>query len=220
VNAFDWLQSTAFTAFGKQILWSDMIGNVLGLAALALGWRRSLLTWPAQLLSGAVLVVAYWSVHLSGGVGKQLLVVGVAVWGWLQWRHRAAADGGAVPVRFATWPERARLAAGTAAGTLALGWLFTAYPTLSWDPWPDAYLFTGSVAAMVAMARGWVEFWFAWLAVDAVGVPLAFHNGLAFSALVYLVYGVLVLLGLRGWWLQTRRAPSAAAGAIPEGAVA
>lgn len=44
----------------------------------------------------------------------------------------------------------------------------------------------------------------AWLAVDVVGVPLAFSSGLPFSGLVYIVYFVLVLAGLRSWWLGTR----------------
>ncbi|MCD0481166.1 nicotinamide mononucleotide transporter family protein [Streptacidiphilus sp. ASG 303] len=212
-----WLNSTAFTAFGQTVIWSDMVGNLLGLAALALGWRRSLAAWPVQLLSGAVLVSAYWSAHLSGGVGKQLLVIGVALWGWDRWR-RGRGDDGELQVRFATWRERGLLAAGTALGTLAVGGLFTAVPALSWNPWPDAYIFTGTLAAMVAQARGWVEFWFAWLAVDLVGVPLAFSGGLAFSGLVYVVYFVLVLLGLRAWWLRTRtvrpRQQSALEGAV------
>lgn len=218
MSALDWLNGEAFTAFDQHILWSDMAGNLLGLGALALGWRRSLLTWPVQLLSGLVLVAAYASAHLSGGIGKQIVVVTVAVWGWAQWR-RGGATKGRLAIRFATWTERAWLVAGTAAGTVALALLFTAYPKLSWDPWPDAYIFVGTLTAMVAQARGWVEFWFAWLAVDVVGVPLAFNNGLAFSGLVYVIYFVLVVLGLRAWWLQTRtdRAPS---GTVPDGATA
>ena len=58
---------------------------------------------------------------------------------------------------------------------------------------------------MFAQARGWVEFWFAWLAVDLVGVPLNFHSGLPFSGLVYIIYFVLVLAGMYAWWQQTRR---------------
>lgn len=219
MSALDWLNSEAFTAFDQHILWSDMAGNLLGLGALALGWRRSMLTWPVQLLSGLVLVAAYASAHLSGGIGKQLVVITVAVWGWIQWR-RGGATNGRLAVRFATWTERAWLVAGTAAGTVALALLFTAYPKLSWDPWPDAYIFVGTLTAMVAQARGWVEFWFAWLAVDVVGVPLAFNNGLAFSGLVYVIYFVLVVLGLRAWWLQTRAADRTPSGTVPDGATA
>lgn len=199
------LNSQAFAIWGQHVLWSDMTGNLLGLAALALGWRRSLATWPVQLLSGLILVAAYADKHLSGGVGKQLIVIAVSVWGWYQWQ-RGRRSSGEVAVRFATWRERALLAGATALGTVAVASLFLAVPQLSWAPWPDAYIFVGTLAAMVAQARGWVEFWFAWLAVDLVGVPLAFTSGLPFSGLVYVVYFVLVILGLRAWWLRTRAA--------------
>lgn len=205
MSAFDWLNGQAFEVFGQRVIWSDMIGNTVGLVALALGWRRSIWTWPAQFLSGVILVAAYASAQLSGGVGKQLLVIGVALWGWRQWhRGRQRAQDGSIAIRFATWRERVLLLAGTAVGTLAVGGLFTAVPELSWNPWPDAYIFVGTLAAMVAQARGLVEFWFAWLLVDLVGVPLAFDSGLAFSGLVYVVYLALVLWGMRDWWLRSR----------------
>ncbi|WP_049576741.1 nicotinamide mononucleotide transporter family protein [Streptomyces sp. SBT349] len=204
MSLLDPLHATAFTAFGQDVIWSDMVGNLAGLAALALGWRRSLLTWPVQLLSGVILVVAYASADLGGSVGKQLIVIIVAAWGWRQWRLGRGTGGGRIAVRFATWRERAALAAGAAAGTLAVGTLFTAFPDLSWNPWPDAYIFVGTLVAMVAQARGLVEFWFAWLLVDLVGVPLAFDSGLPFSGMVYVVYLVLVLWGMRDWWLRSR----------------
>ncbi|GAA3868477.1 nicotinamide mononucleotide transporter family protein [Streptomyces sedi] len=200
----DQLNATAFEVFGQHVMWSDMVGNLAGLAALALGWRRSLLTWPVQLLSGLILVAAYGAADLGGGVGKQLLVITVAVWGWRQWSAgRQDSGDGQIEVRFASWRERAALAAGAVVGTLLVGSLFTAFPDLSWNPWPDAYIFVGTLVAMVAQARGLVEFWIAWLLVDLVGVPLAFSSGLPFSGLVYVVYLFLVLWGMRDWWLRS-----------------
>ncbi|MEU2249062.1 nicotinamide mononucleotide transporter family protein [Streptomyces sp. NPDC019224] len=205
MSALHWLNSEAFTVLDQHIIWSDMIGNTIGLLALALGWLRSIWTWPAQLLSGLVLVAANVSVHQAGSVGKQLIVIAVAVWGWQQWtRGRRQAQDGSIAVRFATWRERGYLLGGAAVGTLAVGALFTAFPSLSWSPWADAYIFAGTLVAMLAQARGMVEFWFAWLLVDLVGVPLNFHSGLAFSGLIYVVYGALVLWGMRDWWLRTR----------------
>ena len=217
------LNSQAFVIFGEHIEWSDMIGNLLGLAALALGWRRSVISWPVQLLSGLVLVAANLSAHLTGGVGKQLVVIVVSIWGWQQWRRSTgpvsdSAGEHGLTVRFASWTERGYLVVGTAVGTVAVALLFQQF-NLSWAPWPDAYIFVGTLAAMVAQARGWVEFWFAWLAVDLVGVPLAFNSGLPFSGLIYVVYFVLVIAGMRSWWLRTRipQQPQARV-AVPKGA--
>ncbi|MFJ3832929.1 nicotinamide riboside transporter PnuC [Streptomyces sp. NPDC090046] len=211
MTALTWLNAEAFTVFGQKVIWSDMIGNLMGLAALALGWRRSIWTWPAQLLSGLILIAAYASAHLAGGVGKQLLVIGVAVWGWRAWQlGRQKAQDGSIAVRTATWKERGLLVASAALGTLAVGGLFTLYPDLSWSPWADAYIFVGTIVAMIAQARGLVEFWFAWLLVDLVGVPLAFNNGLAFSGLVYVVYFALVLWGAYDWYQRSRTNPAPA----------
>ncbi|MGW7103588.1 nicotinamide mononucleotide transporter family protein [Streptomyces sp. NPDC054838] len=205
MSALTWLNAEAFEVVGQKVIWSDMIGNLMGLAALALGWRRSIWTWPAQLLSGLILIAAYASAHLSGGVGKQLLVIGVAVWGWRAWqRGRQQAQDGSIAVRTASRRERSLLLAGAALGTLAVGGLFSLFPNLSWSPWADAYIFVGTIVAMVAQARGLVEFWFAWLLVDLVGVPLAFTNGLAFSGLVYVVYFALVLWGAYDWYQRSR----------------
>ncbi|MFF9627216.1 nicotinamide riboside transporter PnuC [Streptomyces griseosporeus] len=211
----NWLNSEAFVLFGQHIIWSDMIGNILGLTALALGWRRALLTWPVQFLSGLVLFTAFYG-HLAGSAGKQVVVMAVALYGWWQWqRGKGGADDGRISVRFATWRERAAMLAAAAAGTVAVALLFKAYPSLSWDPWPDAYIFVGTVVAMYAQAKGMVEFWFAWLLVDLVGVPLNFANGYAFSGFVYVIYGALVLWGMRDWWLRSRRTPQPALEGAP-----
>lgn len=205
MSAVNWLNGEAFTVLGQHIKWSDMIGNTIGLIALALGWRRSIWTWPAQFVSGLILFVAFAAGHLSGSAGKQVVVMVVAAGGWFAWsRGRQQAQDGSIAVRFATWRERAFLLGGAALGTVAVAALFTAYPALSWDPWPDAYVFVGTIVAMFAQARGMVEFWFAWLLVDVVGVPLNFANGYAFSGFVYVIYGALVLWGLRDWWLRSR----------------
>ncbi|GGW50120.1 nicotinamide mononucleotide transporter family protein [Streptomyces griseoloalbus] len=210
----NWLNSEAFTLFDQHIKWSDMIGNVVGLVALALGWRRSIWTWPAQFVSGLILFAAFATAHLSGSAGKQIVVMLVAAYGFWQWnRGRQQAQDGSIAVRFATNRERVLLVGAALVGTLAVGGLFTLYPSLSWDPWPDAYIFVGTIVAMYAQARGMVEFWFAWLLVDLVGVPLNFANGFAFSGFVYVLYGALVLWGLRDWWLRSRDARPALEGA-------
>jgi nicotinamide mononucleotide transporter len=212
----NWLNHEAFVLLDQRILWSDMVGNICGLIALALGWRRSLWTWPVQFLAGLILFGAFFG-HLTGSAGKQAVVMAVALYGWWQWnRGKDRGEDGQISVRFATWTERAAMTAAAAAGTVAVALLFKAYPSLSWDPWPDAYIFVGTIVAMYAQARGMVEFWFAWLLVDLVGVPLNFANGYAFSGFVYVIYGALVLWGLRDWWLRSRRTGRP----VPEGAPA
>ena len=61
-------------------------------------------------------------------------------------------------------------------------WLFAVigagWPAPRWYYWCDAWIFVGSMVATYAMARGWNDFWLAWIAVDLVGVPLLWHSRL------------------------------------------
>jgi nicotinamide mononucleotide transporter len=203
VAVVSWLNSDAFTIWGQTVIWSDLIGNTIGLAGLVLVWRRLIWNWPVQILAALILVVAYASAHLAGGVGKQLLVIGAALCGWREWRSGRKQAGADITVRFATWRERGLLAGSAALGTIVLGGIFTLYPWLSWSPWADAYIFVGTLVAMYAQARRYFEFWVAWLLVDIVGVPLAFTSGLVFSGLIYLMYFALVLLGAYDWYRRS-----------------
>jgi nicotinamide mononucleotide transporter len=96
------------------------------------------------------------------------------------------------------------IAAVLAAGTVGVAFAHDAL-NASWAPWPDAWIFVGTVVAFAGQGLGLVEFWLVWLAVDAVGVPLQIHSHLYFSAAVYLVFAVLVLIGVRDWLRTARR---------------
>jgi nicotinamide mononucleotide transporter len=75
----------------------------------------------------------------------------------------------------------------------------------SWAPWPDSWIFVGTLVAFAAQGLGLVEFWIVWLLVDAVGVPLQIKSGLYFSAAVYVVFVGLVVWGFVGWVRTARR---------------
>jgi nicotinamide mononucleotide transporter len=95
------------------------------------------------------------------------------------------------------------------AGVLVLQWLFAVigatWPAPRWYYWCDSWIFVGSMVATYAMARGWNDFWLAWIAVDVVGVPTLWHSKLYPSALLYVAYGALVVWGFFVWLRASRR---------------
>lgn len=95
--------------------------------------------------------------------------------------------------------QRLGLVAGLLIGTVALTPVFARLG--SYEPvWADAWTFVGSLLATYGMAKGWVEFWLIWVAVDVVGVPLLFSTGYYATAFMYLFYGIFTLIGFFVWW--------------------
>ncbi|MGW5260119.1 nicotinamide mononucleotide transporter family protein [Microbispora sp. NPDC004025] len=202
-----WTDAAAFYVFGKPVLWTDLVGNVCALGTVWLAIRRTIWTWPVQLLGSVLLFVASVSAHITGNALKQALFGILAVYGWVKW-SRGTRGGAELPIRSARLKERATLVGVMVAGTVAVALLFTYLNArglnISWAPWPDAYIFVGSAVATWAQGRALVDFWIVWVAVDLVGVPLAFSSGLVVSGLVYGVFFVMVMIGFRGWLRQSR----------------
>ncbi|WP_434448596.1 nicotinamide riboside transporter PnuC [Lentzea sp. E54] len=196
------------TIFGQKIAYTELVGQVLALAVVFLAQRRSLLTWPVQLVSVALLFTVYLSAHLGGLATRQVVVGAIAVYGWYAWVRRRDPVFGVV-VRKGSWRERFAVAGVFVAGTVAYALVLDALDA-SWAPWPDAAIFVGTILAFALQGLGLVEFWLVWLVVDAVGVPLQIQSGLYFSAFVYVIFAGLVIHGFVDWNRTARRLTEAA----------
>jgi nicotinamide mononucleotide transporter len=207
-----WLDAQVVIA-GHAILWREIVGNAFGIASAIGGLRRRIWAWPVGIVGNVLLFTVFLGgvfhtpqdKNLYGQAGRQVMFVIVSVYGWIQWRRterRAREEGvtDAAPVvpHWATYRQRAWLVVAAAVGTVGFAALFSRLG--SFGPWADAWIFTGSVLATYGMARGWIEFWLIWLAVDAVGVPLLVQAGYYPSAVLYVVYAGVVVYGFWSWW--------------------
>lgn len=241
----NWLHTfydAKLTIAGAPVTWREIIGNVFGLAGAILGMRRNVWTWPVGILGNILLFTVFLGAvfnpeqqfqhdALWGQAGRQVFFMAVSVYGWMKWvqarqqrqaQRLAGADALGSPDKAAIIP---RWASGTQLRLLLLaaGIIFAAsYYVLnalgSWGPMADAWIFTGSILATYAMARGWSDFWLIWIAVDLVGVPLLVKSGYYPSAAMYAVYGGFCVWGLVVWWKADRAGhaqPAAVAGDQP-----
>ncbi|MFB9236659.1 nicotinamide riboside transporter PnuC [Plantactinospora siamensis] len=216
-----WLLDARLEIAGSAVLWREVVGNVFGLGSALLGMRRRTWAWPVGMIGNALLFTVFlggvfatpYQVDLYGQAGRQVFFFAVSLYGWWRWtrarRLGAAPDGAAVAPRWASGRERLLL---LGAAVLAMVVFYLALRALgSWGPLADAWILTGSLLATYGMARGYVEFWLIWIAVDAVGVPLLLAGGFYPSAAMYAVYGLFCVWGLVSWWrtsLQLRRSPA------------
>jgi nicotinamide mononucleotide transporter len=191
----------------------EVVGNLFGLASALFGMRRLVWAWPVGLVGNVLLFTVFVSGELSnatseplwGQAGRQVMFVAVSLYGWWRWSRRDtdAPDGGAVTPRWATTQERLGLLLLAAVGYGAAYLLLLRIG--SWGPQTEAWILAGSLLATYGMARGWVEFWLVWIAVDVVGVTTLINAGYYPTAGMYLFYGGFCVLGFFTWWRAERR---------------
>jgi nicotinamide mononucleotide transporter len=203
------LLDNGLTVLGEHTSYAELLGQIFALAVVFLAKIRTLWTWPVQVAATVLLFSVYVSAHLGGLAARQVIILLISIYGWWAWTRRRDPVYG-VTVRAATWPERLVIVGVLAVGTVGGAFLLDAL-NASWAPWPDAAIFVGTAVAFAVQGRGLVDFWLVWLAVDAVGVPLQIDSGLWFSALVYVIFAVLVVWGYVDWRKTAHRTPNQAA---------
>lgn len=229
MSVLEWLFTATLHVGDQQILWREVVGNGFGLASAVGGMRRRVWAWPVGIVGNVALFTVFLGVvfanpqetTLYGQAGRQVFFIATSVYGWWQWRRntRGEAQAPAVAPRWATARERRAylLVAGVAVAVCfvvfhAIG---AGFPAPWWYFLADSWIFVGSVLATYAMARGWVDFWLVWIAVDLVGVPELVYFRFYPSAVLYAVYAGFVIWGFVVWARIARREPPAARTAAP-----
>ncbi len=215
------LYDAHLTIAGHPITWREILGNGFGFASAVGGLRRRVWAWPVGIVGNVLLFTVFIAatfeadaqVPLFGQAGRQVFFILTSIYGWYRWHEVRKARGGsgdqpAITPRWATAKERVAYLLAAAAGVLVLQWVFSeigaGWPAPRWYYWCDAWIFVGSMVATYAMARGWNDFWLAWIAVDLVGVPLLWHSQYYPTAILFVVYGVLVVWGFFVWLKASR----------------
>lgn len=224
IDLFNWTIPVA----GGGLLMREVFGNIFGLASALGGMRRKVWAWPAGIIGNVTLLTVFLgslfggadTANLLGQAGRQIMFIAVSIYGWRQWRKAKtqrsdATNQTAIVPQWASWTVRIRLVVILIGGTILLTPLFRVLG--SFEPvWADAWTFVGSLLATYGMAKGWVEFWLIWVAVDIVGVPLLFSAGYYASAFMYLFYGVFTLVGFFVWARARNREKPAVETLLPD----
>ena len=203
----------------QAIYWREIVGNAFGLASALLGLSRKVWAWPVGIVGNVLLFTVFLGqavgndqgTPLYGQASRQVFFIITSVYGWWRWQQNRHTSGGgpAVRPRWATARERAIYIPVALAAVAVCFFIFrtvgAGFPVPWWYYLADSWIFVGSMLATYAMARGWVDFWLCWLAVDLVGVPELLHFRYYPSAILYAVYAGFVIWGFVVWLRISRR---------------
>jgi nicotinamide mononucleotide transporter len=133
----------------------------------------------------------------------QVVYFGLGVYGWRNWVRGGA---GETPLRVSKtvkW-EWMALPLFIIAGTTGLRAVLVAVHGAA--PLLDALTTVLSLAAQYLLCRKRIEHWFFWIAADLIYIPMYVSRSLHLTAVLYAVFLVMCLFGLREWRRSLRQA--------------
>ena len=176
--------------------WVEIIAAALAVAYLLLAIRQRIECWAAAFVSSCLYVWVLFTARLYMESLLNAFYAAMAVYGFWQWRQ--GSEGTALAV--SRWPLL-RQAAG-AWGVLALSvlsWYFLRRFTPAAWPFVDSMVTWSSVFATFLVARKVYENWHWWLVIDSVSLCLYFTRHLYLTTLLFALYLMLIVIGMRQW---------------------
>lgn len=210
------LQQPLFTVLETPVSWVEVLGFGSGALCVWLVARQRIANWPIGIANNLFFIVLFTGAGLYADAGLQIVFITLALYGWWSWlRGGPGAAAGRLPVSRTTLRTWAVLAPATILVTAGIAVLLDR-ATDSTVPFWDALTTALSLAATYGQCRKKVESWYLWIAADIVYVPLYVHKGLYLTALLYVGFMILCVVGLRSWRadLAARTEPAAPARAV------
>jgi nicotinamide mononucleotide transporter len=175
---------------------TEVLGFVTGGVCVWLVVRENVWNWPIGLANNVLFFILFLRGRLFADMGLQAVYFALGVYGWWHWLYggerrtelrisralRAEWIGLAAAVPLATWGLREVLIAVQGAA-----------------PFWDSLTAVLSLAAQYLLTRKRIENWWLWIAADLIYVPLYGSRGLPLTAVLFAIFLVMCVTGLRAW---------------------
>ena len=181
-----------------QANWIELAGSVLSIIYLYLSIKQRVSLWIFGFLCSLLYVVVFFQSKFYADMSLQFYYLGVSVLGWISWRAGKPENRKELPVK------RTTPLSGAIILVIALVLYFLYYFILSEytdSPLPKADAFTTalSIVATWMLARKMIEHWWLWIIVDSVSAGLYFYKALYPTAILFVIYTVMAIIGYRQW---------------------
>ena len=179
----------------------EIIGACIGLAYLYLEYKANVWLWPVGILMSLFYVVIFFHGKFYADAAVYLYYIGANTYGLAAWlRSSRSGSDSSVSSPIIHTPKKQILPLALVSVALWLViFLILRNFTDSPIPWGDAFTTSLSIVAMWMLAQKQLEQWLLWVVVNAVSLCLYLWKGLYPTAVLYVVYTVVAVMGYFKW---------------------
>jgi nicotinamide mononucleotide transporter len=175
----------------------ELVAVPLAIAYLLLAIRQNIWCWLCAAGSSAIYVYLFFDARLYMESALNGFYFLMAVYGWYAW-HSGSAESTDLPV--CVWRMRIHIIAIVSIAILAgtSGFLLQRFTDAAL-PYIDSLVTFAAVWTTFLVARKVLENWWYWLVIDAASVVIYWSRDLQLTALLFVLYLVLIPFGLWNW---------------------
>ncbi|MDR0370631.1 MAG: nicotinamide riboside transporter PnuC [Prevotellaceae bacterium] len=180
-----------------QANWIEIVGSVLSLVYLYLSVHQKISLWLFGLLSAVFYVVIFYDSKFYADMSLQFYYVFVSIYGWVNWK-KGKDKVSKLPVVETPRKQYAYLIIASALIFIAYYFLLVNY-TDSPLPKADSLTTALSIVATWMLAKKYIEYWLVFIFVDAFSAGLYFYKDLYPTAVLFIIYTVMAIVGYVEW---------------------
>ena len=183
----------------------EIIGAAIGLIYLFLEYKANVWLWPAGIVMSLFYVVIFFHGKFYADAAVYLYYIGANTYGLLKWtqskRQSLTGDGNEAKELTITHVPANKILPIAATAIALWGLLYWILSTFTDSPIPlgDAFTTAFSIVAMWMLAQKYLEQWLLWIIVNVVSTALYFWKGLYPTAILFIVYVIVAILGYFRW---------------------
>lgn len=183
--------------------WVEITGAIISLIYLSLSIREKAGLWIFGFLSSLLYIWVFFHSKLYAEISLQLYYLVISVYGWIHWRKKSEStpDTSSKPLTVTRITEKRQIfyyAIG-AIGVYMVYFLVLNYLTDSPVPGYDSVVGSLSVIATWMLAKKKIENWLVWIVVDGFAAWLYFYKGLYPTAILFVIYTCMAVVGYYQW---------------------
>jgi nicotinamide mononucleotide transporter len=180
----------------RSTSWIEMVAAMLAVAYLLLAIRQQIGCWAAAFISSCLYVWVMFGAHLYMESFLNAFYAAMAAYGYRQWTR----GGGGRPLEVSHWSSsRNGLGLLAVIGMSIVSSFFLRRFTPAAWPFVDSMAAWASVFATFLVARKVYENWYWWFVIDSLCMWLYYTRGLYVTMLLFGLYLVLIIVGMREW---------------------
>jgi nicotinamide mononucleotide transporter len=177
-------------------VWFEILAAILAIIYLLLALKQDIRCWIAWIISSLMYLFVMLYAGLLMESALQIFYVGMGIYGWMQWDKRAAQD----KLSIRRWNKKKHFyAIGSLLCIVVISGYLLSLNSNAVAPYIDSFTTWGAILATFMVAKKVLENWIYWFVIDFVSVFLFLSRELYPTAVLFVIYLVIIVFGYRAW---------------------